>query len=105
MNKRHPLYKTHLARNKAGRAWITKILDSATSVFKIEIDFVSEERTSEKFSVDLLRQFIFDIDGKDAAVYEVRPNEFVYITAGGRYGATKYVIHTYAFDVSDLPEV
>jgi hypothetical protein len=102
---RHPLYKTYLNRNKAGRAWITTILDSATSVTKVEIDLVSDERTSEKFPVDLLRKFIFEIDGRDACVYEVSPNEFVYLSGGNRFGATRYVIRTYAFDVTDLPEV
>ena len=101
---RHPNYRTYLARTKAGRAWINAILDGATSVTKIEIDLVDDDRSSEKIPVDLLRKFI-EIDGRDAALYQVSGNEYVYLTGGSRFGTTKYVIRTYAFDVTDLPEI
>lgn len=95
----------HKARTKAGRAWIAKILDCTTSVDKVEIDNVTEQRTSlQAIPLSLLRGFI-EIDGRDAVLYEVTPNEFVYISgAAGRY-VTKYVLRTYPFDPSDLPEI
>lgn len=93
------------ARTKAGRAWIAAILDASTRVMKIEIDNLTDERTSSAFPVQLLRGFI-EIDGRDAVLYQIAPNEYVYMHGGAscRY-VTKYVIRTYAFDVSDLPEM
>lgn len=95
----------HKARNKAGRAWIAAILDGATRITKVEIDNLTDARTQDTFPIALMRQFI-EIDGRDAVIYELRADTFVYLSSGtsGRY-VTKYVIHTYAFDVSDLPEM
>lgn len=93
------------ARTKAGRAWIAKILDCTTSVDRIEIDNVTEQRASlTAIPLALLRKFI-ETDGRYAVLYEVTPNEFVYITgATGRY-VTKYVLRTYPFDPTGLPEI
>lgn len=93
------------AKTKAGRAWISKILESATRVSKIEIDLLTEERTSEEFPIELLRQFI-EIDGRSAVLHQIENLEYVYLM-GAPYSqyVTKYVIRTYAFDVSDLPIV
>ena len=94
----------HKARNKAGRAWITAILDGATRITRIEIDNITDKRKEHhSFPIDLLRRFV-EIDGRDAVIFEVSANEFVYLTGSDRQ-VIKYVIRTYAFDVSDLPEV
>jgi len=103
----------HKARNKAGRAWIAAILDAVTRIDKIEIDNITDVRTTQVWAVTgsadarvkLLRGFI-EMDGRDAVLFEIADTEFVYLTSGtsGRY-VTKYVIQTYAFDVSDLPEM
>lgn len=104
-DRRHPSYKTYQARTKAGRAWIEKILDCAASdVEKVEIDLVSDQVEKSTIPLTLLRQFI-GIDGKDAALYEVSDCQFVYLTSGSLFGHTKYVIRTYAFDPTDLPEI
>jgi len=95
------------ARTKAGRAWIAAILDGATRITKVEIDNLTDERTedAEPFPVALMRQFI-EIDGRSAVLYDLGGNLFVYFcpNPGGRY-VVKYVIRTYAFDCSDLPEM
>jgi hypothetical protein len=95
------------ARTKAGRAWIAAILDATTRITKVEIDNLTDERTehAEPFPVALMRDFI-EIDGRDAVLYDLGSNLFVYFcpSPGGRY-VVKYVIRTYAFDVSDLPEM
>jgi len=104
MDMRHPSSKTYLAKNKAGRAWIEKILDCTTSIEKIQIDLVSDQVEKSTIPLTLLRQFI-GIDGKDAAIYEVSDNQFVYLTSGSLFGHTKYVIRTYPFDPTGLPEI
>ena len=93
----------HKARNKAGRAWIAAILDAVTRITRVDIDNITDKREERaSFPVELLRRFI-EVDGRDAVIFEISANEFAYLT-GTAHRATKYVIRTYAFDVSDLPE-
>jgi hypothetical protein len=94
------------ARTKAGRAWIARILDSATYVTRIEIDNVTDARTRSTIPVELLQRFV-EIDGRDAVIYEIDDTAFVYVNVSGASGrhVTKYEIRTYAFDASDLPEM
>lgn len=99
--KRVIVYK---ARYKSGRAWITKILDCATTVVRVEIDNVLDTRQETEISVELLRKFV-EIDGRDAVIYELTDNDFVYISGAAGRHVTKYVLRTYPFDPSDLPEI
>lgn len=92
------------ARTKAGRAWIAKILDCATSVVRVEIDNVADTRQETEIPVELLRKFV-EIDGRDAVIYELTENDFVYISGAAGRHVTKYVLRTYPFDPTDLPVI
>lgn len=92
------------ARTKAGRAWIAKILDCTTSIVQVEIDVVTDERTQSTLSVDLLRQFI-EIDGRDAVLYEISDNTFVYLWGRPGRHVTKCILRTYPFDPTGLPVI
>ena len=98
-------YIRHSARTKAGRAWITAILDSATAFYVQTYNAITGESSlEERRDLALLRR-LAEVDGKGLVIYEVKPLEYVFIGNGGGAGITRYVIRTYAFDVTDLPEV
>lgn len=97
-------FPTYKARTKAGRAWIAKILDSATLVVRVEIDNVADTRQETALPVELLRKFV-EIDGRDAVIYELTETDFVYISGAAGRHVTKYVIRTYPFDPTDLPDI
>jgi hypothetical protein len=75
-----------------------------TSVVKVEIDNVTDERTQSTISTELMRKFV-EIDGRDAVLYEISDNTFVYLSGAAARHVTKYVVRTYAFDASDLPAI
>lgn len=92
----------HKARTKADRARIAKILDRVVSVTKIDVDIVTDQRTSQAIPLSLLRGFV-EIDGRDCVLYQVTPDEFVYLGAGGRGRyVTKYVLRTNSPELVDL---
>jgi hypothetical protein len=93
-------------RTKAGRAWIQTILASTTRVDRVDIDnWTDEHKHHQSRTVDLIRRFI-EVDGKDAELVEVEPRRYLYFTGSpsNRY-VIRYTLTTYAFDVSDLPEL
>ncbi len=93
--------QSYRANTKAGRAWINTIVASATHVTRIDIDLITDSRTSEDVDRDLFTKIIA-IWGKDVCLFETGDNEYVWVR-GTTLGAEKYVIRTYAFDPTDLP--
>lgn len=98
-------YVRYSARTKAGRAWIAAILDGATAFYVQSYNGITGESSlEERRDLSLLRR-LAEVDGKGLVIYEVKPLEYVFVGNGGGTGITRYVIRTYAFDVTDLPEV
>ena len=99
---------------KAGRAWVAKLLDAATTVFAREIDLVTDKHTDrtvwrdmsngrEPMPAQLRRVF----EARDVIVYA--PNgeqsrDYTVVMNSGRI-ATRFVLTVYAFDASGLPHV
>lgn len=96
--------RTLSAKTKDGRAWIAAVLEAATSIVKIDLDLVTNTRTQSTVSADLIKRFV-EIDGRRARLYETAPREYIYLVASNDRYVTRYILRTYAFDVSDLPEI
>lgn len=97
--------RTLSAKTKDGRAWIAAVLEAATSIVKIDFDLVTDTRALQStVSADLIKRFV-EIDGRRARLYETAPREYIYLVASNDRYVTRYILRTYAFDVSDLPEI